>query len=97
MKRTEAQSVGEIIHEVFRHAGASETEARQRALYEWTEVVGPGVSRQTTRRFVDANGAMHVYLASGPLKADLQFMRGRLLEQINQRIGSNTITDLIIH
>lgn len=97
MKKTEAQSVGEIIHEVFRRAGASGQEARHRALYEWTEIVGPGVSRMTSRRYVDDNGVMHIYLTSGPLKADLQFMRTQLMKQINQRVGSQAISDLIIH
>lgn len=97
MKKVEAQSVGEIIREVFQRAGASEQESRHRALYEWSEIVGPGVSRLTTRRYVDDNGTMHVYLASGPLKADLQFMRTRLMQQINERMGCRAIADLIIH
>ncbi len=97
MKRTEAQSVGDIIHEVFRRAGMENTESRQRALYVWSDIVGQGVNRQTTRRFVDQSGVMHVYIASAPLKSDLQFMRSRLLEQINAAVGSQAITDLIIH
>lgn len=97
MKKTEAQSVGDIIHEVFCRAGMEETEARQRALYHWVDVVGPGVNRLTTRRFVDRQGVMHVYISSAPLKADLQFMRSRLVEQLNNAVGSRAITDLIIH
>lgn len=97
MKRTEAQSIGDIIHDVFRQAGLEEAEARQRALYSWGDVVGPGIVKKTTRRFVDASGVMHVYIASAPLKADLQFMRSQLLLQLNAAVGCNAITDLIIH
>lgn len=97
MKKTEAQSVSDIIHDVFRRAGLESTEARQRALYHWSDIVGPGINRQTTRRFVDQQGVMHVFIASAPLKADLQFMRSHLIEELNAAVGTVAITDLIIH
>ena len=68
MKKTEAQSIGEIIHEVFRRAGMETNEAEHRALYLWGEIVGAGVNRLTTQRYVADGGVMHVYIASGPLK-----------------------------
>jgi hypothetical protein len=97
MKKTEAESVGEIIHAVFQRVGLEEDEARQRALYLWPEIVGPGVNRLTTRRYVTAAGVMHVYVESAALKQDLQFMRSSLVSQLNNAVGSAAITELIIH
>lgn len=97
MKKTEPQSVGEIIHDVFRHAGMEDNEARQRALMMWGEVVGPGVNRMTVRRFVTDEGVMHVFLTSGSVKSELQFMRTQIRTQLNAIVGKEAITDLIIH
>lgn len=42
MKRTYPQSVAEIIDEVFRANGLTQTVAEQRLCYLWPEIVGPG-------------------------------------------------------
>jgi predicted nucleic acid-binding Zn ribbon protein len=98
MKKVEAQSVGDIIHEVFHRAGLEANEAQQRACLMWADVVGPSVNRLTTRRYVAPGGVMHVFIASAALKNDLQFMRSSLLEQLNATVGvPDAIKDLIIH
>lgn len=98
MKKTEAQQIGDIIHEVFVRCGMEGNEARQKACMMWSEVVGQGVNRHTTRRYVTDQGVMHVYLNSASLKSDLSFMRDKLIAQLNEFSGHpGTITDLIIH
>lgn len=96
MKRTYPQSVAEIIDEVFRANGLTQTVAEQRLCYLWPEIVGPGINRYTTRRYID-NGTLHVYISSGPLKSELQFMKQSLLQQLNRAAGSTVITDIAIH
>ena len=98
MKKTEAQQIGDIIHEVFVRAGMEGNEARQKACMMWSEIVGPTVNRHTTRRYVTDDGVMHVFLNSASLKSDLSFMRSRLIEQLNIYAGApGTINELIIH
>lgn len=97
MKRTEAEQIGEIIHNVFARAGLAANEARQRACAMWPDAVGSGVNSYTTRRYVTDAGVMHVYLSSASLKNDLMFMRDRIVRQLNEYVGSQAITDLIIH
>lgn len=98
MKKTEAQQIGDIIHEVFVRSGMEGNEARQKACMMWSEIVGPSVNRHTTRRYVTEQGVMHVFINSASLKGDLSFMRSKLIEQLNDFSGiPGTITDLIIH
>lgn len=97
MKRTEAQSIGHIIDKVMMEGDNSRNVKLQRASYMWIEVVGPGINRYTTRRYVTDDGALHVYLSSAPLKNELQFHRSRIIESINSMLGESLITDLIIH
>lgn len=96
MKRTEPKILNAIIEEALKSASMTDTFREQQACYLWAEVVGPGVNRYTTRRYVE-RGKLHVYLTSGPLKNELQFMRARIAEQLNRAVGSNVITEIIIH
>ncbi len=96
MKRTEPKSIAEIIDESLRRDGLDTAMAEQRALYMWPEIVGPGVNRYTTRRYVE-HGVMHVYLNSAVLKNELSFHRSSLIEQLNRAAGSNVITQLVLH
>lgn len=96
MKRTEPKILNSIIEEALRETSLSDTFREQQACYLWPEVVGPGVNRYTTRRYID-RGKLHVYIASGPLKGELQFMRSHIAEELNRAVGSNVITEIIIH
>lgn len=98
MKKTEAQQIGEIINEVFSRAGQQGNAARHRALAMWHMVVGQGVNRMTTRRYVTDAGVMHVFITSAAVKSDLAFMKRQLIDNLNSFAGSpDAITDLIIH
>lgn len=96
MKRTEPKSVARIIEEALDSAGLGSAVNEHRALYVWPEVVGQGVNRYTTRRFV-ANGVMHVFISSAPLKNELSFHRSRLAELINKAVGADVIKSIQFH
>ncbi|MDE6513848.1 MAG: DUF721 domain-containing protein [Muribaculaceae bacterium] len=98
MKKTEPQPIGDIINEVFRRSGHQADADRYRALTNWVNVVGPGINALTTRRYVTEAGAIHVYISSAAVKADLMFMRRSLLDSLNEYAGApGVITELIIH
>lgn len=80
----------------MRADGLDRQMAEQRLCYMWPEIVGPGVNRYTTRRYVD-RGTLHVYLSSAALKNDLQYMRRSLVERLNQAAGANVIDNIMIH
>jgi len=98
VKKTEAQQVGDIIQEVFRRAGQQDNADRHRALVNWVNIVGQGINQMTTRRYVTDKGVMHVYITSAAVKADMMFMRDRLIAQLNEYAGApGVITELVIH
>lgn len=97
MKRSEPQSVGEIFTEVLRAANLEDKFLAQKALQLWGEVMGQPVNRRTARRYVDASGVMHVVITSGPLKSELEFMKSRIVERLNQAVGAPVIKGLMIH
>lgn len=97
MKRVEAQSVGQIIREMVQSQGMADNFNQQRLNSLWPEVVGPGINRYTSRRYV-IRGVLHVFLTSAPLKQELQFQKQRLIQALNQATGEGqVITDIKFH
>lgn len=96
MKRSDAQSIKEIIDVALSQSGVSGVIDEQRVCYLWPEIVGPGINRYTIKRYVE-RGVLHVYLNSAALKNELQFHRRRLVESLNNAVGKNVITNIIIH
>ena len=96
MKRTEPKQIGQIIADALAQEGLTGVMAEQKACFLWPEIVGPGVNRYTTRRYVE-RGVMHVYIPSAVLKNELSYIRTRLVEQINRAVGSDVITSIIFH
>ncbi len=96
MKRTEPTLLKEILENAFRQSGEGDTFLRQRAAYLWIEVVGPGVNRYTTRRFIDGD-KLHVYLTSASLKNELSYHREAIAKRLNELVGKDVISEIILH
>lgn len=96
MKRSEAQSIKDIIDIALNESGMASTFDEQKLCYLWPEVVGQSINRYTTRRYID-KGVLHVYLSSAALKNELQFHRSHLVEELNKVAGRNVISNIIIH
>ncbi|THG54963.1 DUF721 domain-containing protein [Muribaculum caecicola] len=97
MRPTEPKLINEIIQQYMRADGIAGKASRQQASYLWTEIVGPGINRYTTRRYVTDDGIMHVYLSSAVLKQELTFQRSHLVDAINRAVGQQAITDIVFH
>ena len=96
MKRTYPRHIAAIIDEAIDRAGLTDSLNEQRAAAAWAEIVGPGINRYTSRRYVD-HGVLHVYLTSAPLKNELSFSLTDLAASINKAIGSETVREIVLH
>lgn len=96
MKRTDPQQIGQFVERVLSQAGISDRLDEHRICVLWPEIVGPGINRYTVRRFVDG-GKLHVYLTSAALKNELMFNRQSLVKALNDAVGRQVITDVILH
>lgn len=96
MKRTEPQSIRQIIDQVMDTSARKDEMLAMRASYLWADIVGPGVNRFTTRRYVK-DGILHVNISSGPLKSELSFKRETLIKQINRILGREVIKGIRFH
>ena len=96
MKRTEPQRIRQIIDKVIDSSAARSDFLEHRAASLWPEIVGQGINRQTLRRYV-SKGVLHVYIASAPMKGELEFFKSKIIESINSALGTEVVTAIVIH
>lgn len=96
MRRTEPERVDTIFEGMLREGRTDAAFRAQRASYLWPDIVGPEVNRHTYRRYVE-RGELHVFISSGPLKAELEFQKASLLRHLNDAAGGQALTAIVIH
>lgn len=96
MKRSEPQTIRQIIDMVIDRAGNRRELQEHRAAYIWADVVGPEINRLTTSRYV-RDGVLHVSVSSASVKSELQFVRESLIGHINEIMGAEIIKGIMIH
>jgi len=84
------ESIGEILHQVVRGLGVGKKLNEQRAVVEWPEVVGDRVAAHSRATRVDG-GRLFVEVDSSVWAQELSLMRRRILEELNNRIGTGVI------
>ena len=94
MKRTEAQTIGQIVQNFLHeeHLDARLDELRASTL--WPQVVGYGINRYTAARTV-ADGVMTVHITSAPLRNELMLMRSSIIQRINDALGRDVIHEIV--
>ncbi len=94
MKRTDAKSIAEIIGDFMQQEDITATMLEHKALQHWVDVVGPGVNRMTTERWVD-DGVITVKISSPALRNDLMLSRSGIINQLNQLVGKPVIREIL--
>lgn len=96
MKRVEPLRLGEIIEEMMTRY-ADDPDVRSTYICSlWHKLAGPAISRYTTRVSLEGS-TMHVYVQSASLKEQLGYLRATLTRQINDLLGTPTLTSIVIH
>lgn len=89
-------SIRQIIDRVMDTSARRDEVLAMRAAYLWADIVGPGVNRFTSKRYVK-DGVLHVYITSGPLKSELSFRRSSILDEINRILGRPVLREIRLH
>ena len=94
MKRTDAKSIAEIIGDFMQQEDIESAVLEHKALQLWSNVVGPGVNRMTTERYVD-DGVITVKISSAALRNDLMLSRSSIINSLNNLVGKPVIKEII--
>ena len=89
------QNMGEALSQWLDRYRLRHGHESTRVLQAWDEVLGPSISRQTTRKKVQ-NKVLFVQLESAVVRKELLMVKTKIIASINEHLGREAITDIQI-
>ncbi len=93
MKRSNEQSIGEVIKEFLKTYHLNKKIDDTRIIHSWEGVVGKMIARHTKNLSI-RNGILFVKLDSPALKHELSFARGKIILALNKEAGTEVVKDI---
>ena len=94
MKKSNEQSLGEIIQNVIKDLKWTDRINQAKIISSWKKIMGPNISSYTEKLVIN-NEVLIVYLKSAPLRQELQYAKNKILKNINDEFGSEVIKDIL--
>ncbi len=93
MKRTDAESIGDVLRLTLQECNMTSRLDECRAVALWEPLMGAHIARNTLRPTV-LNGVMTVKVASAAMRSELHWSRSRIIEMLNERLGRRVIREI---
>ncbi|MCD7971605.1 MAG: DUF721 domain-containing protein [Candidatus Azobacteroides sp.] len=94
MKKTNTQSLSEILQEVLITQNLKEKLNEQRIIDSWAPLLGPGVAQYTEKLYIRKK-VLNVHIRSAVLRAELMMSREKLMKALNDKVGEKVIIDIM--
>ncbi|MBW6479060.1 MAG: DUF721 domain-containing protein [Bacteroidales bacterium] len=94
MRKTNEQSIGDVIRQWLKQSNMEEkiTEVRINAF--WGKVMGSDIQK-LTERLVYRKKILTVYLRSAPLREELSMAKTKIVQMINKEAGAHVVDEVI--
>lgn len=94
-RKSNEQSLGEVIKDYLRESGFQQKLDEIKIISEWDKVLGPTLAKYTDEVFVK-NKQLHIRLKSATLRQELSYQKSELVKQLNDSVGREVVTDVIL-
>ena len=96
MRRKQVQNIRDIIKEIIQDDNRLESGLLEtRVVNNWGKVMGPTVARSTRRVYL-YQGTLFVELNSSIVRNELMMLREKIVSSLNQSVGANVVTNLVL-
>ncbi|MDZ4745527.1 MAG: DUF721 domain-containing protein [bacterium] len=89
------RSLGDLLKDVVQKYRLQDELHKSRMPRYWAEVVGERVAQQTEVRSFE-NGILRIHVQQAPWRSELMLRREELRSQLNARIGSEMIREIVL-
>ncbi len=96
MFRREVKSISDLLNMYLRREGLETPLLQKRAIAAWDSLMGPGIVRYTGEKFIK-NQTLFVKITNPALRQDLSMMRSRIVQRINEAVGSQVVVEVRIY
>ncbi len=94
IKKSNEQSLGEIINNVIKELRWSDKINQQKIIASWEKIMGSCITTYT-KKIVINNDVLIVYLKSAPLREELNYAKTKIIDNINKEFDSVVIKDIV--
>ena len=95
MDKTNTRQIREILNEFLRE-NKLDSRLKERNLVEsWEELMGRTISRATKNIYIK-DRKLFVVISSSVIRNELYMLKQEIVKKLNQRVGEEIITDLIL-
>mgnify|MGYP000281658264 FL=1 len=95
MRGNNNRKVGDIIRKLMRNPKLSEKLDKLDALQAWEEIIGKQLCKYVLEQKI-FKGILYVKLKSAVVRNELSYKKSIFVKEINQKIGKNLITDIVL-
>ena len=96
MFRREVKSISDLLNMYLRREGLETPLLQKRAIDAWDTIMGAPITRYTGEKYIK-NQTLFVKITNPALRQDLSMMCTRIVQRINQAVGSQVITDVKVY
>lgn len=94
MFKRDVQQLKDLIMRNLRVQGLETPLLQKRLIDEWPEVMGEMIAGYTQNLYI-RNQTLFVHMTNPALRADLSMERKEIVRKLNEKVGSQVITDII--
>lgn len=95
MKRTNSETISDVLFQYLREEGLEMPLNEFRLIQAWNAVLGKTVSRYT-RDLQIHNQTLFVKMSSAPLKNEIAMRRKELTHALNEYVGAQVISGIVV-
>ena len=93
MFRKKPQDISQLVCQYLREEGLEVPLNEKRLINSWADIVGPVIDGNCGDKFI-RNQTLFVKVNNPALRNDLSMMRARLVQRLNESVGSMVIADV---
>lgn len=95
MKRGGVKSISELVKATCREEGLETPLNEYRLINSWSQVLGSTVKYYTKELYI-RNQVLYVQVTSSVLRQELMMNRKTLVHRLNEHVGAQVITDIVL-
>ena len=95
MRKTNQQTIGEVIKEFLKNFGLEEKVTETQISDIWEKIMGSGIARYTQRISLK-NKTLTVHLSSPALRQELSYGKSKIIKMVNEAMGKEVVEDLVL-
>lgn len=95
-KKRKVEPLSDLLYNYFKSNGKEGKLLSARIINNWDEIVGKAAANNTKELFVDGS-RLYIKIESSVLKHELNFIKEQLKDKVNDFLGRNFITELVIY